>query len=186
MEHDDTQLLQDMFCHLGGRQDLHSKDILDNLKSNSFVLQKACREENYDFIKTLVKNGCRLRTTQKKKDLDQDNWSRYCRSLPSKQEDEVKDLRILKLMAKKSYIFSCYEAVIESKMDHNGQINDCECQSTISMMDSCDGVPLKTETRVSFERQHSCASNVYFEPDLFCADHVECNDPIFRYISIRL
>ena len=26
--------------------------------------------------------------------------------------DEVKDLRILKLMVKKSYIFSCYEAVI--------------------------------------------------------------------------
>ena len=33
-------------------------------------------------------------------------------------------------MAKKCYIFSCYEAVVEAKME-NGEINDCKCQDMI-------------------------------------------------------
>ena len=176
MDQNDTQLLQEIFNHLEGRIDQYSKTILRTLKSNSSVLQKACREDNYEFIKILVKNGCRLRTTKEKKDLDEDSWSRYCKSFPSRfhEEDEVKDLRILKLMAKTSYIFSCYEAVTESKMDNHGEINDCGCQSMTSRQDS---FVLETwigdlDTGIPMESKHFCAANEDFEPELFCEDHV--------------
>ena len=30
------------------------------------------------------------------------------------------------------------------------------------------------------EKEHTCAASADFEPELFCEDHVECNDPMFR------
>lgn len=42
--------------------------------------------------------------------------------------DEVNDLHLLRLMAKKSYIVACYEVVVEKYMDEEtGQIHDCDC-----------------------------------------------------------
>ena len=187
LDQDDTQLLQDVFDHLKRRLDQNSKVILNSLKLNSPILQKACRDDNYEFIKILVKNGCRLKTSKEKKDLVQDSWSRYCKSLPIgfHEEDEVKDLRILKLMAKTSYILSCYDAIIETKVDENGEINDCGCQSTFNSRH--DSFVLETPirdlgTRILIESKHFCADNKDFERELFCTVHVECNDPIFMYV----
>ena len=114
--------------------------------------------------------------------------SRYCRPLPHKshEDDEVKDLRILKLMAKKCYIFSCYEAVVEANLNDSGDINDCQCQNLTSEVDHVANKNDNTlETMISMvpfmdNQEHYCAAHGDFKPELFCDNHIECNEPIFR------
>ena len=45
------------------------KEILDGMKFNACVLQHACQNDNTEFIKILVKNGCRLRTSLETKGM---------------------------------------------------------------------------------------------------------------------
>ena len=113
--------------------------------------------------------------------------SRYCRPLPDKshEDDEVKDLRILKSMAKKCYIFSCYEAVVEAHLNDSGEINDCQCHNLTSEEDREDNKNNTLETMISMvpfvdNQEHHCAAHEDFVPELFCNDHIECNEPIFR------
>ena len=114
--------------------------------------------------------------------------SRYCRPLPDKshEDDEVKDLRILKLMAKKCYIFSCYEAVVEANLNDSGEINDCRCHNLKSEVDGEANKNDTLETMISMvvpfmdNEEHHCAAHEDFVPELFCTDHIECNEPIFR------
>ena len=54
------------------------------------LLKEACKAEKCEFIKILVKNGCRLNFESK--------------------NDKVNDLYMMRLMVKKDYILSCYQA----------------------------------------------------------------------------
>ena len=54
--------------------------------------------------------------------------------LDDKESDEVNNLTILKMMASKNYILSCYEVMVESKIAKNRalaklgvEIDDCYC-----------------------------------------------------------
>ena len=67
-------------------------------------------------------------------------------------------------MAKKEYLFACYEVVVEEKKGDDDKIQDCNCGAD--------------EPRD--EHWHSCPGHRDFTPDINCKDHVECNDPIFR------
>ena len=117
--------------------------------------------------------------------------SRYCRPLPNKshEDDEVKDLRILKLMSKKCYIFSCYEAVVEANLNDSGEINDCKCHNLTSEVDGEANKNDTLETYISMvvpfmdNEEHHCAAHEDFVPELFCNDHIECNEPIFRLVD---
>ena len=94
-------------------------------------------------------------------------------------------MRILKLMAKKCYIFSCYEAVVEAHLNDSGEINDCQCHNLTSEEDREDNKNNTLETMISMvpfvdNQEHHCAAHEDFVPELFCNDHIECNEPIFR------
>ena len=44
-----------------------------------------------------------------------------------KESDEARDLKTLRLMAKKEYLFACYEIVVEEKRGEDDEIQDCNC-----------------------------------------------------------
>ena len=72
-----SKILQKVLNHLEHRDNTEEyKDIWNDMKENSQLLQAACKYENDDLVKYLVKNGCRLKTSHDTKDLVQENWSR--------------------------------------------------------------------------------------------------------------
>ena len=81
------------------------------------------------------------------------------------ESDEAKDLKTLQLMARKEYLFACYEVVLEEKTDEEDKIQDCNCGDDEARAD---------------EHWHFCPGHKEFKPNINCKDHVECNDPIFR------
>ena len=106
--------------------------------------------------------------------------------------DEVNDLNILRLMSKKSYIVSCFEAVVEAKMaaasisDHK---SDCRCHTfvdgTLSSKDIEENDDnenhLMTDRKMNEDLEfHYCPAHENFKPNMHCTEHVECNDPIYR------
>lgn len=168
-------------------------DILKGLRINSPILIEACRKDNYELVKAMVKHGCRLYTSHNTEKFH--HWSRFkempsvfihngtsSKSLLFDGGDEVNDLNILRLMAKKSYIFSCYETVLEAKMNKKGEIDDCQCHkaSSFRMMDKNHSIIMNHREK-SF---HYCPASKYFKPNMHCTEHVECNDPIFRCFDL--
>ena len=112
------------------------------------------------YLQVLVKNGCRLMITQ---GYGQRNHPKYLKQFG--YGDKVHDLHVMKLMVKKEYIFSCYEAAVNM----NQHVQGCHChgQSKVAMIEEC------------IQSSFNCHSN---SPDIYCTviNHVECFDPIFR------
>ena len=95
-----------------------------------------------------------------------------------------KDLRILKLMAKKCYIFSCYEAVVEANLNESGEINDCKCHNLRSEVDGEADRNGTLETMISMvpfmeNEEHHCAAHEDFVPELFSIQHATICPSIF-------
>ena len=103
--------------------------------------------------------------------------------------DEVNDLNILRLMAKRSYIISCYESVVESKNYSNTPespgspgyfrgAEDCNCYTE----DTTIGLEMNSNENIEKEdvEFHYCPAHSNFKPNMHCNQHVECNDPIYR------
>ena len=109
--------------------------------------------------------------------------------LNDKRVDEVSNLTILRMMARKNYILNCYEVMVESKIQTNravsrllpgGEIDDCTCASTKDNWNNSIRAGFPTNPNIHF---HFCPSNVHYKPNLFCKEHLECNDPIYRFVS---
>ena len=108
--------------------------------------------------------------------------------------DEVNDLNILRLMAKRSYIISCYESVVESKNYSNEKesdfseppgspgyfqgAEDCQCYTENTTI----GIEMNSYENIEKEdiEFHYCPAHKFFKPNMHCNQHVECNDPIYR------
>ena len=84
-------------------------------------------------------------------------------------------------MATPAYIFACYECVA-SKTMHN--LNDANNPNDNSNHD-CNNHnnPNDNHNQNDVNKKHLCPANPDFIPDMNCEDHVECNDPIFRYLE---
>ena len=90
------------------------------------------------------------------------------------------------MMARKNYILSCYEVMVGSKIPVGQRhmkklgvdIDDCTC-AVKNGYTSIPGAQMSIKgSNVPF---HYCPANDYFVPNLFCKEHVECNDPIYRF-----
>ena len=107
--------------------------------------------------------------------------------IDDKRDDEVNNLTILKMMARKNYMLSCYEVMVDSKITKTHQkqlkkmgidIDDCTC-SVNNGYAAIPGAQMSIKgSNVPF---HYCPAHDYFEPNLFCREHLECNDPIYRF-----
>ena len=103
--------------------------------------------------------------------------------------DEVNDFNILRLMAKRSHIISCYKSVVESKTYSNSQespvlsgyfrgAEDCHCYTE----DTTIGLEMNSNENIEKEdvEFHYCPAHSNFKTNMHCNQHVECNDPIYR------
>ena len=148
LDKDQSDILEDLLNHLRTKSKEnveHYNGIIHAHERNSPVLMAACRKDHFDVVKVLVRHGARLYTGH---NMDwMSSWARYKQlnvptvfmstkdqiSVKFRQNmfeggDEVNDLHLLRLMAKKSYIVACYEVVVEKYMDEEtGQIHDCDC-----------------------------------------------------------
>ena len=75
---DNSKILQNVLNYLS-RKDKTEKfrGIWDRMKTNSQLLQAACKNDINDLVKFLVKRGFRLKTSRDTNDLIQENWSRH-------------------------------------------------------------------------------------------------------------
>ena len=64
---DNAELLQDVLEHYSSKPEVY-KLYLQHMKINSPVLKMACKKGDYDMIKILVRNGCRLKISQRPKE----------------------------------------------------------------------------------------------------------------------
>ena len=85
--------------------------------------------------------------------------------------DEIKDLKILRLMATPAYIFACYLSAIDSAGITNrsnvGSSTYCTCSQDVNNVD-----------------YHVCPLNEHFIPVARCRLHLECNDPIYSCLDL--
>ena len=154
------------------------------LRVNSSFLLDACEQENMDLVKVFIKYKCHLTISSHEREEEMD-WSSFLDPFGYNETptEDSKDLKILKMMATKSYIFGCYQAMLETQ-----GIQNCIC-------DKINIVPDPPEHRISSDTAaiffktvlprdqdyHTCPANESFLPDFMdCTDHVECNDPISR------
>ena len=96
--------------------------------------------------------------------------------------DVVNDLHLLRLMAKPSYILSCYNSVAEKCfMDNNQRLhNSCNCSQNEDSVDAAS----KHYYYVRRDEVHYCPAHPQFFPSMTCQEHLECNDPIFRCFDL--
>jgi hypothetical protein len=75
---DNSKILQSVLNYLS-RKDKTEKfrGIWDGMKTNSQILQAACKNDINDLVKFLVKRGFRLKTSCDTNNLIQENWSRH-------------------------------------------------------------------------------------------------------------
>ena len=90
------------------------------------------------------------------------------------------------MMARKNYILSCYEVMVESKIPVGKKqlkkmgvdIDDCTC-AVNNGYTAIPGAQMSIKgSNVPF---HYCPAHDDFVPNLFCREHLECNDPIYRF-----
>ena len=85
--------------------------------------------------------------------------------------DEIKDLKILRLMASSAYVFSCYLSAVETSgittNAKRGSSGNCSC--------------MQNEKTKEY---HVCPANDYFIPVTNCREHPECNDPIYACFDL--
>ena len=159
-----------------------------NLKINSKFLLTACAQGSLDIIKVFIKHKCRLTiSTEIEKDLD---WKKVSNPFlfPVILPKASVVLQIFTMMATKAYMFGCYQAMIETK-----GIKDCRCTQDVVAhprgyeQDTWRSEALffqETVSKISkVKKYHECPASGDFMPNFMdCEDHVECNDPISRYI----
>ena len=100
-------------------------------------------------------------------------------------------LKLLRMMATKSYILGCYQAMIETK-----GIKDCQCGPKQTVIPrGYDFETWRSESmflqmgisQIKVKTYHECPISEDFRPDFMdCEDHVECNDPISRLVAIKI
>ena len=155
------------------------------LRVNSSFLLDACEKANMDLVKVFIKYKCHLTISSHERE-ENTNWSSvfdpYGFDMTQTEKDS-KDLKILKMMATKSYIFGCYYAMVETK-----GIQDCICDKISVTSESHEHRRLSDTAVIFFKTVlprdqdfHTCPASEDFLPDFMdCMDHVECNDPISR------
>lgn len=85
------------------------------------------------------------------------------------EDDELKQLKWLKMSAKSSYIMACYMDALDYFNSTNTTTNKylCSCYYNLSM-----------------DEMHPCPASERFTPRGYCRFHVECCDPLFRCFDL--
>ena len=83
--------------------------------------------------------------------------------------DDLKQLKILRMMAQTSYIIACYLTTLEASnvIQKDERRYKCSCVSEVNQEDF-----------------HYCPASNKFVPSYDCRQHIECNDPIYRCFNI--
>ena len=197
IDEENLELMTDILSKLQDEK-LNDENYSSILQKNSPILMAACRKDHFEIVRILVDHGCRLTPSY----LDDTNtskgnqtsWTRYTSHIQTMLDvvqphpdlnlfeggDEVNDLHLLRLMAKPSYILSCYDSVAErtyTKTDHNQRQNhSCHC----SQIEAQDTIA----RRMIQGAVHYCPAHPRFFPSMSCQEHLECNDPIFRCFDL--
>ena len=93
--------------------------------------------------------------------------------------DEINDLKILRLMVTPAYVFSCYLSILDGseasiKQSSNKKMEECSCIKKSRMHTG----------RIDKIECHLCPANNDFVPITNCRQHLECNDPIYTCIDL--
>ena len=190
---------------------------------NDTSLMKACETDNFELVRLFLVRGYRLRL-EAYSNSDEGTASSSSgkkkkkkpkRTLPEKgadcvfhrsslsarqrrREDDVRNLYILRQMAKPAYILGCYVVVCEEKYEQSRAVKNepiCECGNRgASLSSRSTKDPEKGKTGIglydllsyetSAETFHFCPDNDKFEPSPDCRRHLECNDPIYRSFDL--
>ena len=201
IDEENLELMTDILCKLQDEK-LNDENYSSILQKNSPILMAACRKDNFEIVRILVDNGCRLTPSY----LDDTNtskenktsWTRYTSHIQTMFDvvqprghtlfeggDEVNDLHLLRLMAKPSYILSCYDSVAERTYKNLNNDTDMHLSCDCSQSEALDTVP-KRSIRYYVDRDdfHYCPAHPRFFPSMSCQEHLECNDPIFRCFDL--
>ena len=206
IDEENLELMTDILSKLQDEK-LNDENYSSILQKNSPILMAACRKDHFEIVRILVDHGCRLTPSY----LDDTNtskgnqtsWTRYTSHIQTMLDvvqprpdlnlfeggDEVNDLHLLRLMAKPSYILSCYDSVAEktyTKTDHNQRQNhSCHC-SQIEAQDTIARRTIQGAVRSYYYvgEDHYCPAHPRFFPSMSCQEHLECNDPIFRCFDL--
>ena len=169
---------------------------------NSKILARACGRDSYALIKLLVDRGHRLKPYEMgdrdadRKRVGEKRRSRaksFVRLILNRVEldeadtfeanDEMRNLRIMDLAVRPSYISACYSSLAE-KYDWEEPI-DCECRARRGNYGnvgpkSRSGGLASLSHEVVEEGFHHCPAHKSFRADVLCSHHLECNDPVTR------
>ena len=153
------------------------------LKVNSRFLQYACDKDYLEMVKVFIKYKCDLSITSET--IQQLHWTAIPNpwGIKEVQQSDSKVLKILRMMATKSYMLGCYQAMIETI-----GIQDCQCgpASIVTNPKSWAQETLRSEyivfqTALKEKNNHDCPAHVDFMPNFMdCEHHVECHDPISK------
>ncbi len=169
---------------------------------NSRVLARACAKNEYSLVRPLVDFGYRMKAFQ----FGSQSAKREAKSSPKNlvqfsvgadcqdrfnDNDDIKNLRVLELSVKSSYILACYMSLVERQKEHLDRGDElCECNYTRegSPFGSRQWIRTRTSEDLYLEDSgdgfHFCPTHLKFEPDVLCSVHIECNDPITRCFLI--
>jgi hypothetical protein len=151
---------------------------------NSKIMVQACATNVYMLVKALVDRGYRLKAFEKENKTRNEkenkgttqqalhltlNYGRECL-----YNDEIRNLRLLGLISKPSYVIACYVSMTE-KCEWSDNPDLCECHpEAVSYPNFAKIIEIKAE---GF---HYCPTHQKFDADMLCTRHLECNDPITR------
>ena len=183
--------LAKIMTELENKNDEIYVNIHNYLETNSPILISACRKDHFDQVRILVSHGQRLQLSAYNLDFrikDHNSWpipnffneneSKLNHEFNLFEAEEMDDILLLRLMAKPSYILARYDYAYKKTFVSN-EIPSCNCQD-IAIVHHSPTRYFKEKT----EKHHFCPGHPYFEPDLKCKDHVECNDPILQCLQL--
>ena len=168
---------------------------LSDNASSSYVLLVACQNESYEIVRELVLSGYRLCTRRYTRQVTKTKSFKFRplliapkkdatdRSAPEKDDDDVRDVFVLKNLTKPCYILSRYLMAAENNeyfrfLNGESDVNYCDCQKS----QSCEWA-----MRDYYEHQadlHKCPRSLAYIPVATCNKHVECSDPVARCFSL--
>ena len=153
------------------------------LKVNSRFLQYACDKDYLEIVKVFIKYKCDLSITPET--IQQLHWTAIPNpwGIKEVQQTDSKVLKILRMMATKSYILGCYQAMMETI-----GIQDCQCNPANVIInprswaqETWRSEAIVFQTTLKEKNDHDCPAHVDFMPNFMdCEDHVECHDPISK------
>ena len=195
IDEENLELMADILSKLQDEK-LNDENYSSILQKNSPILMAACRKDHFEIVRILVDHGCRLTPSY----LDDTNtskenktsWTRYTSQIQTmlldvvqpraadhnlfEGGDVVNDLHLLRLMAKPSYILSCYNSVAEKTfMDNNQTLHHrCNCSQNEDSVDTSSKHLIEHYYYIGRDEFHS----------MTCQEHLECNDPILRCFDL--